>query len=278
MTRPNEGRRHSRRALASLIALLFLGVVVVAGPALVPSDPLTQALAHRLKGPGWTGPDGVVHYLGTDQLGRDVLARVLAGTRLSVVIASAAILASLAIGVPFGILSGFYGGALDRILMRVTDAQLAFPVVLFAIVLATAIGPSVTTLVLVLALTAWTRHARVVYSVVRGLNSREFMIGARALGASNLRLMLRHILPNLLSPIIVVSAFLVSRMVLLEAALSFLGIGVPPPSPSLGSILSDGQEWIFVAPWLSTYPGVALAVIALIANNTGDFLRSRVAG
>lgn len=261
-------------------AVLVVGVIVVmlVGPSLVPADPVQQALGGRLKPPGWVGADGLSHILGTDQLGRDVLARVIAGARLSVLVAVLAILSSLAIGVPFGFIAGFYGGFPDKLLMRLTDAQLAFPVVLFAIVFATALGPSVSTLILVLALTAWTRHARVVYGVVRSLRSRDYVMAARALGASDLRVVLRHMLPNTWPPIIVVSAFLVGRMVLLEAGLSFLGVGVPPPTPSLGSVLSDGQDWIWVAPWLSTYPGLVLAVVVLASNLLGDVLRSVSAG
>lgn len=261
-------------------AFLVVGVltVMLVGPSLVPADPVQQALGGRLKPPGWIGPDGLSHLLGTDQLGRDVLARVIAGVRLSVLVAVLAILSSLAIGVPFGFVAAFYGGFPDKLLMRLTDAQLAFPVVLFAIVFATALGPSVSTLILVLALTAWTRHARVVYGVVRSLRSRDYVMAARALGASDLRIVLRHMLPNTWPPIIVVSAFLVGRMVLLEAGLSFLGVGVPPPTPSLGSILSDGQDWIWVAPWLSTYPGLVLAVVVLASNLLGDVLRSVSAG
>lgn len=271
-------RRLRTKPLIAIVLITLLAVTLLVGPQVVSADPVTQSLVGRLKPPGWTGPDGVVRILGTDQLGRDVLARILAGARLSIVVAAASVTTSLAIGVPFGILAGFYGGLADKVLMRLTDAQLAFPVVLFAIVIATAIGPSIPTLILVLALTAWTRHARVVYGMMTSLKARDYVLAARALGATDLRLMARHLLPNAWSPIVVISAFLIGRMVLLEAALSFLGIGVPPPNPSLGNILSDGQDWIWVAPWLSTYPGLALVFIMVVTNFVGDVLRSVAGG
>lgn len=271
-------KRLRSKPLIALVLMALLAVTLLAGPSIVSADPVSQLLVGRLKPPGWVGPDGVVRLLGTDQLGRDVLARILAGARLSIVVAAASVATSLAIGVPFGIIAGFYGGLADKVLMRLTDAQLAFPVVLFAIVLATAIGPSIPTLILVLALTAWTRHARVVYGMMTSLKARDYVLAARALGATDLRLMARHLLPNAWSPIVVISAFLIGRMVLLEAALSFLGIGVPPPNPSLGNILSDGQDWIWVAPWLSTYPGFALVFIMVVTNLVGDVLRSVAGG
>jgi peptide/nickel transport system permease protein len=242
------------------------------GPQVV-GDPFRQALVERLQEPAIFGGADPRHPLGTDQLGRDVLARLAYGTRLSLMIALLAVAISGVLGVVVGLYAGFRGGWIERIVMRASDIQLAFPFILFAILVVGALGPGTRNVVLVLGFSGWVLYARVVRGDVLRLRELEYVLSARAVGVRERGIIFRHILPNALPPVIVIATSATAQMVISEAALSFLGVGVQPPDPSLGTMLSDGREYLTIDPWLATIPGVTIMVTVLGINLLGDWLR-----
>jgi peptide/nickel transport system permease protein len=256
--------------------LLIVGLLMIAcmlGPLVYRVDPLDQDLTARLRPPVWSG-GSQLNPLGADGFGRDTLARVLYGGRISIGISVAAIAVACLIGVPLGLAAGYLRGRPENIIMRLADAQQALPGVLLAIIIVAVTGASVLNLVLVLALSGWSVYTRLVYGIVRSLRGRDFVLAAETIGSPPWRIMLRHVLPNVLTPIIVLATLQVARMIQAEAALSFLGLGVPQSSPSWGSILTDGQKVIFATPWLATIPGIAIFIAVLGVNLLGDGLRS----
>jgi len=249
-----------------------LVLVSVLGPLVYTIDPLDQALKSRLAPPIWAG-GSAANPFGADGFGRDILARLLHGGRISIGISTAAILVACVIGVPLGLAAGYLRGQAENIIMRLADAQQALPGVLLAIIIVAVTGASLLNLVLVLAISGWSVYTRLVYGIVRSLRTREFVLAAETIGSPPWRVMLHHVLPNMLTPIIVLATLQVARMIQAEAALSYLGLGVPPPDPSWGSILTDGQKVIFSTPWVATLPGVAIFVAVLGVNLLGDGLR-----
>lgn len=258
--------------VAGLAIVGALVLVSVFGPLVYTVDPLDQTLRSRLAAPIWAGGTAA-NPLGADGFGRDILARLLHGGRISIGISMAAILVACLIGVPLGLAAGYLRGQAENIIMRLADAQQALPGVLLAIIIVAVTGASLLNLVLVLAISGWSVYTRLVYGVVRSLRSREFVLAAETIGSPPWRVMLRHVLPNMLTPIIVLATLQVARMIQAEAALSYLGLGVPPPDPSWGSILTDGQKVIFSTPWVATLPGVAIFVAVLGVNLLGDGVR-----
>lgn len=256
-------------------ALLILAVVVAAFLAshLSPQDPFKQTLGRRLAPPGAAGRTGAIHWLGTDQLGRDILSRIIYGSRVSLAVGFAAVIVGGLLGSALGLLSGYFGGTLDEVVMMVVDAQLAFPVILLAIAIIAVLGPSFTNLVIVVGLSGWVTYARIIRAQVLTLKSREFIEIIRALGGSAGRIIFRHILPNALSPLIVVATLDLARTIILESTLSFLGLGVQPPTPSWGLMISDGREYLDTAWWVATFPGLTLMATALAVSRLGDWLR-----
>jgi peptide/nickel transport system permease protein len=256
---------------ASLVLLLVL--VAVFGPLLDLPDPVRTNLRARMVAPtiGWSGLGA--HPLGTDQLGRDILSRIVAGSRVTLMVAGAAVVLGGVLGTLLGLVAGFFGGWVDRILMRLVDIQLAIPLMLLALMVVAAAGPSLQNLIGVLALVSWVRYARIVRSQVLAVREREFVQSARAIGASSTRIILRHILPNVLTPAVVVATLELARVIVLEAGLSFLGLGVQPPSPSWGRMLAEGRTYISSAWWIITFPGLALMLTVLSVNLLGDWLR-----
>ncbi|MDO8945164.1 MAG: ABC transporter permease, partial [Desulfobacterales bacterium] len=258
-----------------LIGIVLLSIVVllaVFAPVLPIPDPVKVDLLARMRGPFAFSASGTLsHLAGTDQLGRDLLARVLFGARVTLSIVAIAVLISAAVGVVLGLISGFFGGMLDRLLMRLVDLQLAFPLMLLALTVISVMGPSAANLIAVLALAGWVRFARIVRGEVIALRGLEFVLAARAAGASNLRIMFRHILPNVLAPILVIGTLEVARMILLESSLSFLGLGTQPPDPSWGRMLADGRSYLANAWWISAVPGVAILITVLSINLLGDY-------
>ena len=256
---------------AILLALLVFGAI--AAPLLGLPDPTVGALRDRMTQPTWSGFSLGAHPLGTDQLGRDILSRMIFGSRITMTIAACAVLLGGVLGVILGIVSGYIGGAVDRVLMRLVDIQLAIPLMLLALLVVAALGPSMTNLIIVLALTSWVRYARIVRGQVLALREREFVLSARAIAASRARIMFRHILPNVLTPIFVVATLELARIVLMDAALSFLGLGVQPPTASWGRMLAEGRVYINNAWWVVTFPGLAITLTVLSINLLGDWLR-----
>jgi peptide/nickel transport system permease protein len=259
--------------MASIIIFAVVVAAAMLAPLLAPADPLRHDLLERLTPPMWSAGGSAVHPLGTDTLGRDVLSRLLYGARVSLLVGLATVFVSGVVGVALGVLGGFYGGWLDDVCMRAGDIQLAFPVLLLGVALLSVLGPGLGNLILVLALSGWITYARIVRGETLSLKHREFVEAARALGALDRRLIWRHVLPNVWAPIAVVATFSVARTIIAEASLSFLGLGVPAPAPSWGSMLDEGRNYITTGWWLALFPGTAILVVVLVINLAGDWLR-----
>jgi peptide/nickel transport system permease protein len=269
------GRLSSRcTALFGLAVVVLVLITAVAAPLLSPFDPIEQDLGDlRLKAPGFRDATGRMHPLGTDHLGRDLLARVIYGARPALMVGFAAVVISGLIGMIAGLVSGYFGGRVDDALMRLADIQLAFPFILLAIAVIGVLGPSLKTIIAVIGVSSWVVYARIVRSAVLSLREREFVQAALALGSGDARVLVRHILPNALTPWLVVATLDMARVIVLESALSFLGLGVQPPTPTWGGMLADGRVYITTAWWLATFPGLAILVTVLGINLFGDGLR-----
>lgn len=258
--------------MAAVVLLLILAVAALA-PSIAPASPTGSEVARRLRPPLTTTPDGFFTVLGTDNLGRDVLSRIIFGARISLMIGFMSVLISGVLGLGLGLLAGYAGGWIDAAIMRLADIQLAFPFILLAIAVVAVVGPGLVNIMLVLGIAGWVLPARVVRAEVLSIREREYVQATRALGAGSLRLVLRHIAPNVLPSLIVTSSFAAAQMIIVESALSFLGLGVPPPTPSWGNMLSDGQNYLTSGWWISTSAGAALMLTVLSVNVIGDFLR-----
>ena len=268
------GRLGRDRAAAAGLAVVLATVgFAVLAPALAPADPIKNSLLDRLTPPMWLAGGSRRHPLGTDTLGRDVASRLLHGARVSLVVGLAAVALAGTLGVAVGLVGGYYRGWLDDALMRVGDVQLAFPVLLLGVALLAVLGPGERNLILVLGVSGWITYARIVRGETLSLVEREFVEAARALGARDRYLILRHILPSVLPPITVVATFSVARVIIAEASLSFLGLGVPPPAPSWGAMLDEGRNYITTGWWLALFPGLAILLLVLGINLVGDWLR-----
>lgn len=270
-------RRLLRRSnLLSWLAAGFLVIVVLSaifGPLIAPYDPAAQDLLQRLRPPAGIGKGTTEHLLGTDQLGRDVLSRLILGSRISVLVGVLAAILSGLIGSTIGIVAGFSGGWIDRVLMRLTDIQLAFPSLLLALAVVGFLGASVVNVIIVLGITSWVAYARVLRAEVLSLRERDFVVAARAIGVPPLTIMRRHLLPNVVGPLATIATLQVGSAILAESALSFLGLGVPPTTVTWGAMLSDGQLYLGTAWWLGVLPGLALLLTVLSINVAGDALR-----
>jgi peptide/nickel transport system permease protein len=259
---------HQRLAAGGcLVLVVFLGCAILA-PWLAPHNPAQINLGARLLAPSTS------HWFGTDELGRDVLSRTLYGARVSLTVATAVVVLSLAVGLTLGMLAGFYGGITDTLVnVYLGNAFLALPGILLAVTIVAFLGPSLANLLLALALAGWVNYARLVRAQVMSVKEREYVQAARSLGASDLHLMLRHILPNILQPLLVQAAVGMAAAVLAEATLSFLGLGVQPPTPTWGAMLNDARSHLFESPYLMFFPAIALALCVFSFNLIGDGLR-----
>ena len=269
-------RRLSARhtAVFGLVVVVLVVLTAAAAPLISPFDPVEQDLGDlRLKAPGFRDATGRVRLLGTDHLGRDLLARVIYGARPALMVGFAAVVISGVIGMVAGLVSGYFGGKVDDALMRLADIQLAFPFILLAIAVIGVLGPSLKTIIAVIGVSSWVVYARIVRSAVLSLREREFVQAALALGSGDGRVLVRHILPNALTPWLVVATLDMARVIVIESALSFLGLGVQPPTPTWGGMLADGRVYISTAWWLATFPGLAILVTVLGINLFGDGLR-----
>jgi peptide/nickel transport system permease protein len=260
--------------LLALFILFVVTFVAIFGPTISPMDPNRQNIMLRLAEPGAEGARGAVHWLGSDGLGRDVLSRLLYGARISLLVGVCAILVGGTIGVVAGLVSGYFGGWIDDIIMRLGDIQLAFPFILLAIMFLVVLGPGVWNLILVLGIGQWVTYARIVRAQTLSLREKEFVEAARALGDSTPSIIFRTILPNIVAPLTVIASFNVAAVILSEAALSFLGLGVPPEVPTWGSMLAESREQLLANKWwLAVFPGLAIVVTVLSFNILGDWLR-----
>jgi peptide/nickel transport system permease protein len=274
-------RRAGRRwapvvALGAAAALVF-GAVILGPERLAPADPGDQTIAARLRPPGATVA-GMRYVLGSDHLGRDVLSRIVFGGRISLVMGLTAVAVSAGVGATAGMLAGYLGGWAERAIMRLVDVQMAFPFILLAIVVVGVLGPSPAKVVLVIGIGGWVHFARVVRSEVLTLRERAFIEGARATGAGDGRIMLRHVLPNVLPTIIVLATTALAYAIVAESSLSFLGVGIPASIPSWGGMLADGRQYVDTAWWLATFPGLCILGTALLVNVLGDLIRDARAG
>ena len=255
---------------------VLLGLVLAAAllaDVLVPLDSAEGSIRDRLLPPVWLDGGSWSHPLGTDQVGRDLLGRLVHGARVSLFVGLAATAISLVVGTALGLAAGFWRGRLDRLILWVTDVYLAFPFLALAIAVVSVLGPGVVNVILVLAATGWTICSRVVRAEALSVRERAYVEAARALGSSDVRLMLRHVLPNVIAPVIVVGSFTLAQMIITEASLSFLGLGIRPPTPTWGGMLSDARNYLHASWWLPTFPGLALLLTLLAINVIGDWLR-----
>lgn len=254
------------------ITLGFLAMAVL-GDLLAPHSPYETTLASRLQPPFWMEGGSLTHPLGTDTVGRDVMSRVILGARVSLAAAVASIALGAGVGTALGLISGYYGGWVDALIMRVTDAMLSLPLLLLALLFAVALGPSFNNLILVLALVMWARFARLVRGETLSCKEKDFVGLARVAGASSFDIMVRHIFPNTMNSLVVLATLQVGWVIIVEASLSFLGAGIPPPTPSWGSMVAEGRGYINTAWWLSLFPGMAIALVVMGLNLFGDWLR-----
>lgn len=259
-------------ALPLLVILAVVGVALFAHK-IAPFEPTAQRLSDRLKPPSWATGGSPRHFLGTDHLGRDVLSRVIYGARVSLPIALAATALGALIGITLGMLAGYFRGAVDDLVTKLIDIQLSFPFILFAIAVIAVTGPKLTILILVLSARSWTTFARVVRGETFVLTRNDYVTAARAMGVSQPRILLSHIVPNILPVAIVVGTLDIGALIILESTLSFVGLGIQPPTVSWGKELSDARQYIQLAWWTPTFPGLALLVVVLSVNLLGDGLR-----
>lgn len=272
-----NGALRDGRVAVGIVILAVLTVLALGAPWLAPADPVVQGdiVATRFLAPLATGPDGVFHLLGTDRFGRDVWSRLLFGARVSLAVGSLAVVLAVLLGAAIGAAAGWIGGWIDRGLMAATDAALAVPRVVLLLLLVATWPPSVPLVVVVLGVTGWMPIARLVRAEVMAAAARPYAEAARALGARPRRVLLRHVLPNAVTPALTAAALAVGNAIMLEAGLSFLGLGVQPPTPSWGNMIASGRDALVNAPWIATAPGLAVALVTLACNLLGDGLRDR---
>jgi peptide/nickel transport system permease protein len=269
-------RRRFRAAWTWAVPALTLVLIVLAAlfaPWVARGDPFEQDITMRLRPPAWEEGGSPAHPLGTDQLGRDTFTRLVYGARISLMVGFAGVAISGVLGTVLGVTSGFFGGWADRLIMRLVDIQLAFPRILLAVTIVAMLGASVQNLVIVLGISAWMDYARIVRAQVLSLREREFVLAARCIGLSDAGIIARHVLPNTLSPVIIVASVSVANNIILESSLSFLGLGVGANAITWGTMLADARGYIEVQSWLATLPGVAIMVVVLAVNLLGDWLR-----
>jgi len=263
--------------LIPVLILSTIALVAIFANVLAPHNPEIGSLTARFKPPFWQAGGSTKYLLGTDQLGRDVLSRLIFGARVSMVVGFTAVIFAGAVGTTLGIISGYLGGWVDQVIMRLTDTWLAVPALTFAIFLAAIVGPSMWNIVLIFGITYWTRYARVTRGEVLSLKEREFVRLAIVAGCSKFTIMLRHILPNIINTAIVLGSLELGVVIIAEATLSFLGVGVPPPEAAWGLMLADGKQSLMVGRWwLTLFPGLCIMLMVLSANLFGDWLRVKL--
>lgn len=261
--------KNSKTGMIGLTIIIVVVLASIFAPVLSPWDPGNQDIMNKMLAPGGDSS----HILGTDQLGRDILTRLLYGSRITLVISFGGTFFGVLLGVTLGAVSGYYGRWVDAVIMRLVDIQLSFPFTLLAIFIAAVMGPGIRNIILIAAVSSWVRYARLVRGEILSIKEMEYIESVRALGGSNLRIIFKHILPNVVSPIIVLATLELAKIVLMEASLSYLGMGVPIDVPTWGRMLSDGRTYMVSAPWMAILPGVCIATTVLGVNLLGDWLR-----
>ena len=263
----------SKTGTVGFVIVFCVFLIAVLAPILAPHDPALINAADMLKPPFWMEGGSTTNLLGTDNLGRDILSRILYGSQVSLLVGITSVVVAGFIGVTVGLISGYFGGFIDNILMRLVDSFLAIPTILFSLVILSIFGPSVITLIVVLGATNWVNYARLVRGEVLTIKERDFVRAAHSIGVKNNKIITRHLLPNVISSFIVISTLSVATTIILEASLSFLGLGVQPPTISWGTILSDGRDYLATSWWLATFPGIAITITVLGIIFLGDWLR-----
>lgn len=263
----------SKTGLAGAAIVAVVIVMALTAPLLSPSDPLKQNITQKLMDPVWAEGGSWEHVFGTDKLGRDVLSRILYGSRVTLLVAFAGTVAAGCAGVLLGLISGYYGKWIDAFIMRVVDIQLAFPFILLALFIAAVLGPGLENIILIAGLSGWVRYARLVRGEVLSIKELEYVEAIHSMGGSDIRIIFRHILPNVVSPVIVVGTLEMAKNILMEASLSYLGLGVPIEIPTWGRMLSESRVDMLTSPWLAILPGVFITLTVLGINLLGDWLR-----
>ena len=262
-----------RAAMVGGVIISAVILVSVFAPWIAPQDPLALDPGRRLLPPVWMEGGAWAYPLGTDHVGRDLLSRLIYGSRISMLVGLSAVTISATIGVLLGLISGFYGGPIERVILWMADVQIAFPFYLLVISIVAAVGTGFGTIIIVFGVAGWVIYARLVRGTVLSLRRREFVEAAQALGGSSVRIIVRHVLPNVLTPVIILATLRVASVIVWESGLSFLGLSVPPPTPTWGRMLSDGRAYLASAWWTATFPGLAIMVTVLGVNMLGDGLR-----
>jgi peptide/nickel transport system permease protein len=258
------------------ILLLFLVIPAVFAPLVAPHDPLKGSLSKRLKPPAWAEGGSIEYPLGTDKMGRDLLSRMIYGARISLLVSFMTVIVGGSMGTALGLISGYFGGKIDTLIMRLVDITLSLPTILLALVLVSALGPSFGTVITVIALIIWARYARQARAETLTVREQDFVARARVAGASHTRIMLRYIFPNIVNTLVVLATLQVGSIILLESTLSFLGVGIPRPTPAWGVMVADGRELIVTAWWVSMFPGIGIMLTVLSLNLFGDWLRDHL--
>ena len=257
------------------ILMIVLVIPAIFAELIAPYDPVANSLRDRLLPPFWMDGGSLDHVLGTDKVGRDILSRLIYGSRVSVVIASISIVVGGLIGTSLGIIGGYFGGWVDSIIMRVVDISLSIPIILLGLVLVAALGPSKSTVIIVVVILLWSRYARLARGETLAVRTQDYVARARVSGASHTRIMMYHIFPNIFNSIVVLATLQVGFVIILEATLSFLGAGIPRPTPAWGLMVADGRELVVAAWWLAFFPGIAIMLVVLSMNLLGDWLRDK---
>ncbi|MAE06725.1 MAG: peptide ABC transporter permease [Nitrospinae bacterium] len=265
--------RKQKFAMLGLAILMVVMLMALTAPVISPMSPTAHSLSRVLKPPMWNG-EGHVFILGTDHLGRDLLSRIIYGSRVSLIVGFFSVVFSGAIGLFVGLVAGYFGGKVDYLLMRLVDFVLSFPFILLALSTIAILGPSLQLIIVMLSLRLWTVYARVVRGAVLSLREMEFVVAAVGIGSSHMRVLFRHILPNVLAPVVIIGSLYLGRMIIIEAGLSFLGLGVPPPTPTWGGLMAEGRSYLYVSWWIVAFPCLAITLTALGANLVGDWLRN----
>lgn len=271
--RPRAVLRGRRLPVFPLSIVIVFVLAAIFADVLSPANPAEQSLRQRFTPPVWDERGTWKHVLGTDRLGRDMLSRIIWGSRVSLTAGVLTVLLASAFGAGVGLVAGYHGGRVDAALMRITDATLSFPVILLALILAVTVGPSFVNVVIAIAVILWARYARVIRGQVLTLMELDFITQARIAGASAWRIIFRHLFPNTLNTLVVLITLQVGYVIIVEASLSFLGAGIPPPTPAWGSMIAEGRDFVTSAWWVSSFPGLAILLVVLAFNLLGDWLR-----
>lgn len=277
--RPQAAERSLRRlwrvkwGVVAALLLLLIVITALAAPLIAPYSPVEVDIEHRLGPPAWMEGGKTEHWLGTDQIGRDLLSRMIYGGRVSLLIGVSAVLVSSTIGVLLGLVAGYFGSRTDWIIMTLINIMLTFPFVLLALAVIAVLGPSLVNMVIVLGVTGWPLYARVIRAETMAIRERDFITAGRALGMSHVRIIFRQILPNLISVVVVIATLQVASVIILESFLSFLGLGVQPPTPAWGNMLGEGRVYMLNSWWIAAFPGAAIFVTTLAINLMGNALR-----